>query len=61
MAEAPNPDDIARSIAESSEIMEPFFEAAKGLRTKLESEGWTMKHAEEIATAWLVWNFRSAS
>ena len=35
------------------ELIEPFFEAAKGLRTRLQADGWTPESAEKIAAAWL--------
>lgn len=47
MSADPNP--MAEAMAQMLTVLEPVFEAARGLRDRLVAEGWSPKTAEQIA------------
>jgi hypothetical protein len=53
-------DDLGPMIMEQIALMEPILEAAKGLRVKLEADGWSPTAAETIAMDWLRMVFANA-
>ena len=44
---------LAQELAEFGENIEPIFESAKGIRNRLESDGWSPTVAEAAAATWL--------
>lgn len=48
------PHEIAMHLAEKTDLLEPVFEHAEGMRRRLEERGWSPTMAEEIAGAWLI-------
>jgi hypothetical protein len=47
------PKSMAESLAELGEGIEPMFETAKGIRVKMEADGWSPTAAEAAALTWL--------
>lgn len=45
---------LARELAELGENLEPIFEQAKGIKVKMEADGWSPTAAEQAALTWLV-------
>lgn len=57
-------DDMIRKSTEvllqMSAQMDPFFDAAKGMKARLESDGWSPTMAEQLSAEWLVGIIRKA-
>lgn len=55
---APDEPDVEVSLAENlvglGVEMEPFFEQARGIKARMEAEGWSPTTAEQVAGTWLM-------
>lgn len=47
-------DELAAQLMQYQEVMNVISDAAKGMRAKLESEGWSPTMAEAVAGEWLM-------
>lgn len=53
-------DQLAVGMLEAVDAFQPMFDAAKGVRAQLETEGWSPTAAETVATEWLLGCVRTA-
>lgn len=47
-------DDLAQSLMQYTEVIDVMVDAAKGMRAKLEADGWSPTVAEQVAGTWLI-------